>query len=70
MQNMTVVSTQPCLGGLVRFLQLLGESSNLFTFRLGLIHLLITTATEAYGWKETTAATRQNTLGAFGEKDR
>ena len=68
---MTVVSTQRCLGGLVRFLQLLGESSNLsFTFRLGLIHLLTTTATEALGWKETTAATRQNTQGAFGEKDR
>merc|ERR1711962_816932 len=50
-QNMTVVSTQPCLAGLVR---------------LGLIPLLTTTATKAYEWKETTAATRQNTLGAFG----
>ena len=70
-QNMTVVSTQQCLAGLVRFLQLLGESPDLsFTFRLGLIHLLTTTAREALGWKETTAATRQNTLGAFGENDR
>ena len=47
-QNMTVVSTQRCLGGLVRFLQLFGESSDLsFTFRLGLILLLTTTATQA-----------------------